>query len=102
MSEEPLTRAVLASVLAEFHMKVISPAVARVVERLAGIEFRLFELEGRRHRVPRRVDEVLDRVDELALRFEGTESRLEQLAEEILDLSARAGRVVEGRSPTSH
>jgi hypothetical protein len=110
MSEEPLTRSVLASVLAEFHAKVI-PDVNRVVEWLANIDMRLndidcrlYEIEGRRYRLPPRFNETLDRVDELTMRFEGTETRLEQLAEQILDLeiSTRTGHMVEDRSRTSH
>jgi len=98
MSEEPLTRSDLASVLAELHAKLL----AHIAPRLDGIEVRLYEIEGRRYRVPPRFNEVLDRVGELALRFEGTENRLEQLAEQILDLDMRASGVVEGRSRTSH
>ena len=82
----------------ELHAKLL----AHIAPRLEGIELRLYEIEGRRYRVPPRFNDVLDRVDELALRFEGTENRLEQLAEQILDLDMRASGVVEGRSRTSH
>jgi len=98
MSEEPLTRSVLASVLSEFHTKLM----VHLQARLDGIDARLCDIEGRRYRVPARFNDVLDRVDELALRFEGTENRLEQLAEQILELDMRAAGVVEGRSRTSH
>jgi hypothetical protein len=64
---------------------------------LDGIEVRLYEIEGRRYRVPPRFNEVLDRVDELALRFEGTENRLEQLCG--ADPRSRYARQRRGRGP---
>lgn len=84
--------------------EVSAPDIQRILERLDRIDrqieehfrwvqIRLDDIEQQRGRVPRRVADVIDRIDELALRFEGAECLLGQLAEQILELRT-AGAVI--------
>jgi len=70
----------------ETEYSAVQASMASIEERLYRIELRLDSIEQQRGRVPRRVADVLDRIDEIGLRFEGTENLLNQLAEQILEL----------------
>lgn len=75
------------SALVEYHHEVLAPDFQRVFERLDRMAAQI-----------RRVADVLDRVDELGLRFEGAENLLSQLAEQILELRTEGAVIV----PPSH
>jgi chromosome segregation ATPase len=121
MSDEPLTRAVLASVLADFHRDVVRPDIQHIVaEEVGTLRREMFDhFDGVHHQLEqldhesvalkaglRRVEERLTVVEErLAImevrlgsldeRAERQEGRLDNLESMVLELRTRLGRVEE-------
>jgi hypothetical protein len=109
MTEPPVTL----TALVQFHREVVAPAFQRVFERIDRVDRRLDEIDGRLREVCDRFDcletdhsavqaglaSIDDPVDELGMRFEGTEHLLGQLAEQILELRT-AGVIID--PPSCH
>ena len=105
MSDEPLTRAVLASTLAEFHRAIVLPDIQRIVGEIVG-EFRR-EVNGHFDDIYRRFERLeteygslkagLARVEERLDRVDGRLDRLEQgqreLRAAVNRLEERLGRL---------
>jgi chromosome segregation ATPase len=119
MSDEPLTRAVLASTLAEFHRTIVLPDIRQVVGEIVG-EFRreinghfddlygrlarleteyvfikagLARVEQRLDGIDGRLDGIDGRLDRIDGRLDGLELGQAQLRDAIQQLDGRLGRV---------
>lgn len=121
MSDQPLTLAVLATALAEFHREILRPDIQTIVrEEVGGLRREMFDhFDGVHHQLARldeefvalkggirRVEERLTAVEErLAIvevrlgslddRAERQEGRLDNLEAMVLELRTRLGRVEE-------
>lgn len=69
MSEQPLTRGMLASVLADFHRDLIAPDFKRVFERLDRMDARFDEIDAR-------FDDVYHRFDRLETEYRSIKAGL--------------------------
>lgn len=94
MSEQPLTRAVLAEVLRDFHRDVIRPDFQRDIQEAVGASERrmLTHIDGLAHRVESMAIEL--NLTVAALR--SVEERLEKVEERLERVEERLGKV-EGR-----
>jgi len=100
MSDQPLTRDVLASVLADFHRDVVRPDIQQLVAEEAGtLRREMFtHFDALYHRLDRLESEYqaikvgLQRVED---RLEAVETRLDHLEAMVLELRTRLGRVEE-------
>jgi chromosome segregation ATPase len=93
MSEQPLTRAVLASVLADFHRDLILPDMERVVQTSMG-ELRV-EMNAHFDDVYHRFERVETEYQALKAGLGRVEARLDDLDAQVLDLRTRLSRVEE-------
>lgn len=78
----------------ETEYSAVQAGLAGFQEQLDRIELRLDAIEQQRTRSPRRVADLLDGLDELGLRFELTETLLNQLSEQILELRTGGAVIV--------
>lgn len=95
MSEQPLTRAVLASVLADFHREIIAPDFKRVFERLDRMDARFDDIDAHFDDVYQRFERLETEYQSLEAGLGRVEARLDHLEEQVLDLRTRLGRVEE-------
>ena len=100
MSDQPLTRDVLASVLVDFHRDVVRPDIQHIVgEEVGALRREMFtHFDALYHRLDRLESEYqaikvgLQRVED---RLEAVETRLDHLEAMVLELRTRLGRVEE-------
>jgi chromosome segregation ATPase len=109
MSEEPLTRAVLAAAFADFERLVITPNFQRVFDHLARHDARFDEMDARFDDVCQRFDRleaeyqalraglarVEQRVDRVEQRLDSMDERLDRLEIYYRDLLAAMHRLEE-------
>jgi chromosome segregation ATPase len=95
MSEQPLTRAILTSVLADFHRKVIAPDFKRVFERLDRMDARFDDIDTHFDDVYRRFERLETEYQALKAGLGRVEARLDHLEAQVHELRTRLGHVEE-------
>ena len=78
----------------ETEHSAVQAGLTGIQEQIDRIEIRLDAIEQQRGRAPKRVADLLDRVEELGWRYEVTENLLNQLAEQILELRTEGAVIV--------
>lgn len=107
MFEQPLTRAVLVSVLADFHRDILRPDIKQIVgEEVGSLRREMFthfdavyqrfeRLETEYQALKAGLGRVEARLDAVEGRLERVETRLDHLEAQVLELRTRLGRVEE-------
>jgi chromosome segregation ATPase len=107
MSEQPLTRAVLASVRADFHRDILRPDIKQIMgeevgalrremfTHFAAVYQRFERLETEYESLEADLGRVEARLAQIEVRLERVDRRLDHLEAQVLELRTRLGRVEE-------